>query len=179
MSKLPDKLQKQDKQQFSEAMKGITPLQQDKIIPSSEKNRVFVPQSDFIETDEKTHGLSDQYDPFENDQQRQDLNYHHVSISKQKFRELKKNSFNPDLILDLHGSNQQQARDELLEFLEHCHQQDYRRLLIMPGQGEGILRRALNIWLRQLPEVLAFAESPQRYGGKGTIRVLMANPSKY
>jgi len=43
----------------------------------------------------------------------------------------------------------------------------------MPGQGHGILRQSLNLWLRQIPQVLAFAESPQSSGGKGVIRILI------
>ena len=179
MSKPPEKYQKQDKHIFSEAMEGVTPLNQDKIIPSSEKNRVFVPKNEIFNNDDFDDNLSDQFDPFEDDQQRQDLNFHNVSISKQKFRSLKKDAFKADLILDLHGATKQQARKELMAFLAHCKQHDYRRLLIMPGIGQGILRQALNSWLRQLPEVLAFTESPNHHGGKGVIRLLIANSRKY
>ncbi|MCP3673036.1 MAG: hypothetical protein GY829_01000 [Gammaproteobacteria bacterium] len=175
MSKPVDKRHKQDQELFSEAMVGIEPLKQDKIIPSSEKNRVFTPRENFIESKAHIDLLSDEYDPFENDEQRNDLNYHHQSISKKQFRTLKKQSFNRELILDLHGINRPQARSELIEFLQYCKEHDYRQVAIMPGQGYGILRQALNIWLRQLPEVLAFAESPQRSGGRGVIRVLLAS----
>jgi len=139
MSKIPDKLQKQEQQLFSEAMTGIVPIRQDKIIPSSENNRVFVAQTNFLDNDKFVDNLSDQYDPFDNDQQRNELNYHHVSISKKQFRALKKGLFR---------------------------------------RGQGILRQALNIWLRQLPEVLAFTESPEHSGGKGVIRLLLAALSR-
>ena len=178
MSKIPDKLQKQEQQLFSEAMTGIIPIRQDKIIPSSENNRVFVAQTNFLDNDKFVDNLSDQYDPFDNDQQRNDLNYHHVSISKKQFRALKKGLFSRDLILDLHGINRQQARSEVIEFLHYCQAHDFRQVVIMPGRGQGILRQALNIWLRQLPEVLAFAESPEHSGGKGVIRLLLAALSR-
>ena len=174
MSKPSDKLHKHDQHLLSEAMDGIKPITQDKIISSSNKNRVFVKQPDLADSTDIFSELSDEYDPFETDQQRYDLNYHHESISKRKFRELKTSKFSHDLILDLHGASHQQARNELVEFLHHCQQHDFRHVVIMPGQGHGILRKALNVWLRQLPKVLAFAESPQRYGGKGVIRLLLA-----
>ena len=179
MTKPPVKLPQQDQQLFSEAVSGITPLHQDKIIPSTDNNnRIFVTQSNYIDDkNEIVDRLSDEYDPFgdlqSNDQQRNDLNYHHSSISKKQFQSLKKGQFQGDLILDLHGHSRQQARNELLEFLQYCHQHDFRQVAIMPGRGYGVLRQALNIWLRQLPEILAFAESPQHAGGKGVIRILL------
>ena len=82
MSKPPVKLPQQEQQLFSEAVSGITPLQQDKIIPSTDNNnRVFVSQSSHIDADDSEiiDRLSDEYDPFgdlqSNDQQRNDLNY--------------------------------------------------------------------------------------------------------
>ena len=58
MSKPVDKRQKQDKELFSEAMAGIEPLEQDKIIPSSDKNRVFTPQANFIEPKDSPYSLT-------------------------------------------------------------------------------------------------------------------------
>jgi len=182
MSKPPEKSSQQDKLLFSEAVSDITPLTQDKIIPSTENNnRVFVRKhsSENELDDEIIDSLSDEYDPFENDQQRNDLNFHHQSISKRQFHSLRKNHYIPELILDLHGINRQQARNELLAFIKHCQQHDFRKVAIMPGYGYGILRQSLNVWLRQLTEVLAFAESPQHSGGKGVIRVLLAASEKY
>ena len=178
MSQTPENDSKDDKSQFLEAISGATPLKQDKIIPSYEKRGIFVPQKppqninnaskiDYVD------GISDEFDPFENEKQRFDLNYHHSSVSKRQFSQFKTNYFESELTLDLHGCNRETARQELFEFLEYCRQHDYRYLSILPGQGHGILRQALNRWLRQISDILAFAESPQRSGGKGNIRVLL------
>jgi DNA-nicking Smr family endonuclease len=183
MSKPPKKPHQSEQLLFSEAVKDIKPLTQDKIITSTEKKRFFVHRGERKLVD--NHGdqesiidnLSDDFDPFENDFERNDLNYHHHSISKRQLTSLKKGQPRSELILDLHGLNRQQARIELLEFFHHCHQRDFRHVSIMPGQGMGILRKSLNNWLRQIPEVLAFAESPQRSGGKGNIRVLLSSNS--
>lgn len=179
MSKKPEKLHEQDQLLFSEAVSGITPLEQDKIIPSSEKNRSFVPGNKQINEDsqpnEMLSQLSDEYDPFEHEQQRLDLNYYHHSIGKRQFLRIKSKPFSIELILDLHGYNRENAREELIRFIEHCQSNNYRQVAIMPGHGMGILRQSLNIWLRQLPSVLAFAESPQNKGGKGLIRVLLSS----
>jgi len=180
MSNTADHDQQQDKQLFSEAVSGITPLVQDKIIPLSEKNpSIDVKTSksrradDTANIDDNLSRLSDGYDPFEDDQQRYNLNYHQVSISKRRFNDFKKGRFNQELLLDLHGFNKNQARIELATFLQHCQVHQLSKVAIMPGYGEGILRSSLNLWLRQLPQVLAFAESPQRSGGKGVIRLLL------
>jgi DNA-nicking Smr family endonuclease len=181
MSNTADNDQQQDKLLFSEAVSGITPLVQDKIIPLSEKNpSIDIKTSKTKYTDEHNHinktlfELSDDYDPFDDEQQRYDLNYHQVSISKRRFNDFKKGQFNTELMLDLHGYNKDQARNELATFIEHCQDQHFTKVAIMPGFGYGVLRKSLNLWLRQLPQVLAFAESPQRAGGKGVIRLLLA-----
>ena len=180
MSNTADNDQQQDKLLFSEAVSGITPLVQDKIIPLSEKNpSTDVKSTKSILSDdnsaihESLTRLSDDYDPFEDDQQRYDLNYHQVSISKRRFNDFKKGHFNTELLLDLHGYNKNQARIELATFIQHCEDHNFTKVAIMPGYGHGVLRSSLNLWLRQLPQVLAFAESPQRSGGKGVIRLLL------
>ena len=174
MSQTPKNDTENDITQFLEEVSGVTPLQQDKIIPSYEKRGIFVPQK--IEDAAKIEyvdGISDEFDPFENEQQRYDLNFHHNSVSKKQFNQFKSNHFESELTLDLHGCNRETARQELFEFLEYSRQHDYRYLSILPGHGHGVLRQALNLWLRQISDVLAFAESPQRSGGKGNIRVLL------
>ncbi|PCJ48101.1 MAG: hypothetical protein COA74_09525 [Gammaproteobacteria bacterium] len=181
MSNTANDEQQQDKLLFSETVSGITPLVQDKIIPLSEKNPSIGRKTSSqysneaaLDIKESLSELSDDYDPFEDDQQRYDLNFHQVSISKRKFKELQKGHFKNELMLDLHGCNKQQARMEVVCFLKHCQEHHFKRVAIMPGYGHGILRRSLNNWLRQLPQVLAFAESPSHSGGKGVIRLLLA-----
>jgi len=70
MSKTPDKPIKQDQKLFSEAVSGIKPLTQDKIIPFSRTNSTFVRQKSFEDSDEIVDTLSDDYCPFENEQQK-------------------------------------------------------------------------------------------------------------
>ena len=185
MSNTADDDQQQNKLLFSNAVSGITPLVQDKIIPLSEKNpstdvktsksRLADDNTDITDT---LSTLSDEYDPFDDDQQRYDLNYHQVSISKRRFNDFKKGHFNSELLLDLHGYNKHQARIELATFIQHCEDNHYTKVTIMPGYGHGVLRSSLNLWLRQMSQVLAFAESPQRSGGKGVIRLLLARSNE-
>jgi len=174
MSKTPEKLQTKDKHLFSEAVSGITPIKQDRNIPFSENNCVFIPKPDFNISDKMQDNLSDEYDPFDSEEDKFDLNYYQQSIGKKRFQSLRKGYFESEQILDLHGLNRQQARELLLEFIQYCNNKHFRKVTVMPGFGQGILRQSLNIWLRQLPQVLAFAESPQKSGGKGTIRLLLS-----
>jgi len=174
MSDNPEKPLDTNNELFSDVVSDITPLEQDKIIPSG-KNKSDLDVAINHLDDEKVYDhLSDEYDPFETDDQKYDLNYHHSSISNNKFHTFRTRYFDSEQILDLHGLNREQARKELTAFFQYCFNHDFRRVTIMPGYGRGVLRQSLNSWLRQLPEILAFAESPQKSGGKGVIRILLA-----
>ncbi len=174
MSDNPDKPLETDNKLFSDVVSDITPIKQDTIIPSG-KNKSVIDNTVIQFDDEQTPDyLSDEYDPFETNDQKYDLNHHHSSIAKNRFHAFRTGYFESEQILDLHGLNREQARKELIAFFRHCKKSNFRRVSIMPGYGQGILRQALNSWLRQLPEVLAFAESPQKSGGKGVIRILLA-----
>ena len=162
---------------FSDAVSDITPLVQDKIIPSSVKVRCSDKQNktsyNSMDQEDFSIHLSDDYEPFTDTHLSDDLNYHHSSISMKQYKKIKSGAFATEDFLDLHGLSKLQAQNKLKQFLSHSMHQNYQRITIMPGIGLGILRRSLNIWLRQLPVVLAFAESPNGSGGKGVIRVLL------
>jgi len=179
MSDNPDKPLETDNELFSDVVSDITPIKQDKIIPPGKNKSVLDNRTTIFDEDKSPDYLSDEYDPFENEDQKYDLNYHHSSIAKNRFHSFKTGYFESEQILDLHGLNREQSRSEFIAFIRHCNNHHYKRVSIMPGYGRGILRQALNSWLRQLDEVLAFAESPQKSGGKGLIRVLLAASSKY
>ncbi|HEX6120954.1 MAG TPA: Smr/MutS family protein [Dongiaceae bacterium] len=91
--------------------------------------------------------------------------------------------------IDLHGSTQQSAHDELLAFLKRAHAAGKRSVLVVTGKGmtqgktvgksagkTGVLRQAVPRWLNEPPFralVLAFDYAEPRHGGEGALYVLV------
>ncbi len=94
-------------------------------------------------------------------------------------KKLQQGKIPPQATLDLHGCTRAEARPMLEFFIRDCREQGLRSLLIVHGKGwrsEGfkpILKAALNRWLPQFPEVVAFCSAKTAHGGNGALYVLL------
>lgn len=84
--------------------------------------------------------------------------------------------------IDLHGLRVDEARDDLLRFLDEHRKKGHRCLLIVHGRGnhspdrEPVLKRRLISWLTEgflQKEILAFATARPHDGGTGATYVLL------
>lgn len=81
--------------------------------------------------------------------------------------------------LDLHGSSQAQAQDDLIAFLSRAWRSGKRCVLVITGKGrdgQGILRSRLPEWVNDAPLrdiVLRVSPAKQRDGGQGAFYVLL------
>ncbi|MDF3030897.1 MAG: mismatch repair protein MutS [Moraxellaceae bacterium] len=79
--------------------------------------------------------------------------------------------------VDLHGCSVDEARDAVLTLLRDARQEGLQAVKIVHGkglmQGQPLLKTCVNGWLRQLPDVLAFASALPRDGGTGAVYVLL------
>lgn len=88
--------------------------------------------------------------------------------------------FAPDDVIDLHGLTASEARDELQNFLYHALKQNLFCVKIIHGQGNSskgdpVIRGLIERWLKLQIDILAFANPPQKRGGRGvTLCVLRA-----
>lgn len=103
------------------------------------------------------------------------------------FRKLKQGAYEHEASLDLHRMTVERARREVFSFIEEAWQLNLRSLLIIHGKGLGSLGRSgadanekgavlksyVNVWLRQLQPVIAFASAQPRHGGVGAVYVLL------
>jgi DNA-nicking Smr family endonuclease len=82
--------------------------------------------------------------------------------------------------IDLHGLTSVAARDALREFLGEALLRRLRCVRVVHGKGlrsgprGPVLKHAVNVWLRRVDRVLAFASAPRRDGGTGAVYVLLA-----
>lgn len=107
------------------------------------------------------------------------LFYQRGSIQANQIRKLKRGQITIAAELDLHGFTQAQAAKELAEFLSVCVEQGLRYVRVIHGKGyrsnenTGVLKSAVNQWLQQSSNVLAFCSAPTKDGGTGAVNILL------
>jgi DNA-nicking Smr family endonuclease len=84
-----------------------------------------------------------------------------------------------ELVLDLHGLDQDRARTVLHRFLQRAQDDGARAVLVITGkgvQGDGVLRRRAPEWLAEpaIRSVVAgVSEAHRRHGGAGALYVAL------
>ncbi len=100
----------------------------------------------------------------------------YAGIDKNTAQRFKKGENIIDAKLDLHGMTSEKAHKALISFINKQVKAEKRRLLVITGKGNGILRSALPGWL-STPNVsghiLAFDTAQAKHGGGGAYYILL------
>lgn len=164
---------------FAEQMKGIKPIEQDKIHfgkSLSKQNRVLA--SNNKENDRKDPDkddklaatrfhFSDEYEPLIDFEQT--LSFVRDDQPGYLAKLLRRGELHPDIVLDLHGYNKAQAKRDLADLITTCKAEHILCACVIHGVGGGILKRKVPHYLLQHPDVLAFHQAPLEWGGQGAI----------
>lgn len=108
-----------------------------------------------------------------------DIRHLRAGCGPDVLRDLERNRWPIESSLDLHGSDVEQARERLDNFLRSCLEHGLRCVRIVHGTGYGsrngepVLRHAVRRWLTQLPDVLAYVECAPNEGGQGAVKLLL------
>jgi DNA-nicking Smr family endonuclease len=100
-------------------------------------------------------------------------------ISRQPLRRLRRGYWGIEAQLDLHGLTRDEARVELVHFLDASVRHGFRCIRIIHGKGhssrdgEPVLKARVGGWLSQRAEVLAFCQARPEDGGGGAVLVLL------
>lgn len=87
--------------------------------------------------------------------------------------------------IDLHGLTQDQAFEELNNFLKSAYHNNKKNILIITGKGKlsqpGVIRLAVPRWLRYTEikqYILSFSTAENSQGGEGAISVLLKSKER-
>lgn len=169
----------QDTQSFADMMGGIKPLEQDKIHlshtiskkkPADNSNNKAELRNKLNKQAKRigaSFHFSDEYEPMlpENGP----LSYVKEDFPAYLAKVLRRGDVAPELILDLHGYNKEQAKRELALFIDECKQQRFVCACVVHGVSGGILKRKTPHYLIQHPDVVALHQAPLQWGGQGAI----------
>jgi DNA-nicking Smr family endonuclease len=106
-------------------------------------------------------------------------------VQRRVLADLQRGDIEVDLELDLHGLTVAYAQQLLDDFLTECARRRVRCARIIHGkgyrstEGQPVLKRKVNYWLRLYEQVLAFCSATRRDGSTGAVYVLLRNPDKH
>ncbi|EKE82751.1 endonuclease SmrB [Idiomarina xiamenensis] len=157
---------------FRQSVKGTRRLKQDKVVhpPAKKRQSPLLKQQHERAQRNASHHFSD---VFEAHFGAGPLKYIADGEDPYLAKQLRRGDFEPDLLLDLHGLTQAQAKRELAALLASCERELVACCSIMHGYGEGVLKQRVPHWLVQHPLVRAFHQAPQAWGGDAAILVLL------
>ncbi|HCM48040.1 MAG TPA: endonuclease SmrB [Colwellia sp.] len=121
--------------------------------------------------------FSDEFEPNLNKQG--PMKYVRQDVDSFEVKNLRRGHYRPDLILDLHGLDQHQAKKELAALLFACQKEHAQCICVVHGIGSHILKNKVPHWLVQHPDVMAFHQAPLEWGGNGAILALIELKDKY
>lgn len=107
-----------------------------------------------------------------------EIGYRHDGVQLGVYQALRGGKYESRYVLDLHRRTVEQSRKDVFEFIHDAVKREQRCVLILHGRGirapiPALLKSYVNVWLQQMPEVLAFHSAQKRDGGTGAVYVLL------
>ncbi len=99
-------------------------------------------------------------------------------VQPRVLRKLQRGRYPVEGRLDLHHFTVREAREAVYHFLTLCRERGRRCVAIVHGRGEfsatpARLKSHVVHWLREVPDIVAYASAPARDGGSGALYVLL------
>jgi DNA-nicking Smr family endonuclease len=110
-----------------------------------------------------------------------ELLFRRAEVPARVLERLRRGEYAVEDEIDLHGLTAVLARDVLRGFLAEALVRHLRCVRVVHGKGlrsgprGPVLKHAVNVWLRKVDRVLAFASTPRQDGGTGAVYVLLAD----
>ena len=134
---MTDKNQDDDFSLFSAEFSGIKKLKQDtiKLATKNIKKKQFIKQT--VEARFETEHFSDGFEPHLAEEG--PVRYIRQNAPKYLIKQLRRGDFEPEIILDLHGLTQEEAKRELGALITCCKKEGVYCCTVMHGVGKHIL----------------------------------------
>lgn len=172
------KLTEDEKQLFRDSMQGVTPLNHTKRSRKSiQKQQLTSPSisqaTDYCDLPPLPIIRSNQ--PLSGNDI---LHFARSGVQTKQLRKLRQGKIPIEATLDLHRMTTAEAYHTVMHFIDRCQRQGIRWVCMVHGKGyhsgeRPVIKNALNQWLRENKNVLAFHSAKPKHGGTGAIYVLL------
>jgi len=169
---------------FEEAMKGVKRIDQPNRIQHKNTKPSTRPKRTTIDDDYLHADILSEPDDLMSIETGDELFFARDGLQHKVIKRLKRGELNNQAELDLHRLTKLEARQEVVQFLNYCSQNNFKQVRIVHGKGLGsqgkipVLKTLVNHWLQQRDEVLAFCSARPCDGGTGAVYVLLRNSNK-
>lgn len=168
---------------FRQATKGATPLRQKKIgVDALDKaGKTLKPKKAAENTSQQHISAQPNPDSLETYEvtAADILEFYRPGLQGKLMKKLRRGQVPVEDELDLHGYRVEDAHTETMAFLNHGLSNGFKCVRIIHGKGRGakndlpVLKNKVNVWLRHIPQVLAFCSAQPQDGGIGAVYVLL------
>ncbi len=171
-------LTEEESQLFREAISGVKALEQDKIpfdvARSKQKTAFNQKNSEENRLRQQAAAAFEFSDGFEAHFPEQGpIKWARTKEHNPEVKRLRQGVYPPELTLDLHGFNRQDAKLEIAALIQRAEKRHIFCVCIVHGIGSRVLKKAIPSWLVQHPCVIGFHNAPLEYGGNGALLVLL------
>ncbi len=171
-------LDKSDKALFLSAIGEIKPIRHRHVIPEKIRPEASIRKQleDDNQVMEELLSNPDNLDLLDTGEH---LAYTRSGVQNAVLRKLRSGGYSLQSELDLHGLSRDQARAEIVKFIQQCRERGKYCVRIIHGKGRKntfnapVLKPAVNHWLQQHKWVMAFCSAPSHDGGTGAVYVLL------
>ena len=167
-----------DSKTFKRAVDGVRVLDQDTVVPHSERLKP-VPKQTLRDQREVVDSLLSEEFELASVETGDELLYVRPGLQKSVLRKLRRGEYVVAAELDLHGYTVTKAREALVKFLSTVWRRRHTCVRIVHGKGRGspgrkpVLKNKVFTWLCQRDEVLAVCPARSFDGGTGAVYVLL------
>lgn len=163
---------------FRDAVRDVAPLPKSNKTPQTGNQPQPIPRQ--IPRDEQTAPEDSLSDHISLEMEAGDeWSFLRPGVSRQTLRRLRRGHWGIQAQLDLHGFTRDEARGELVTFLDASNKRGFRCVRVIHGKGlsskshEPVLKVRIGSWLSQRDDVLAFCQARPEDGGSGAVLVLL------
>jgi DNA-nicking Smr family endonuclease len=168
---------------FREAMAGVAPLAQKKVVHAKPR-----PEATASQLERREAALGERKPKVDPNyltlgevpllHPRETLEWKKDGVQHEVFRKLRAGKYPIEGELDLHRHTVKEARAALFGFVNRALGKGWRTVLISHGRGErsptpGRIKSYVAFWLGQIPEVIAFHSAIPPHGGTGSVYVML------
>lgn len=172
---------KDDDLAFFQEMQDVTPIKQSDTIAVTRRERTLAQQlkREALEKEQRLDGNFLAIEAVAPVNPIDPIAYKKDGVQDGVFKNLRLGKYQVDSQLNIQQQSVEKAREQVFDTIVESQRRGIRTLVIRHGLGKnskpfpGLLKSYVNVWLKQMDQVLAFHTALPQHGGQAAVYVLL------